>query len=51
MPQCAVMGWPGQTGQISLAALSQTVKTKFILGASGFANSLQLLLRNPSAGK
>ena len=28
MPQCAVIGWPGQTGQTSLAALSQTVKTK-----------------------
>jgi hypothetical protein len=28
IPQWAVIGWPGQTGHISLAALSQTVKTK-----------------------
>ena len=27
-PQCAVMGWPGQYGHISPAALSQTVNTK-----------------------
>ena len=27
-PQCALMGWPGQVGQTSAAALSQTVKTK-----------------------
>ena len=27
-PQWAVMGWPGHTGQTSLAASSQTVKTK-----------------------
>src|SRR5882762_2233529 len=47
-PQWAVMGWPGHTGQISLAALSQTVKTKFICGAPGFANSSQLLLRKSS---
>src|SRR5258708_34087771 len=44
------MGCPGHTGQISPAALSQTVKTKFICGAPGFANSSQLLLRNPSVG-
>ena len=30
MPQCAVIGWPGQTGQVSPAASSQTVKTKSI---------------------
>jgi hypothetical protein len=38
-PQWAVKGRPGQTGQISLAALSQTVKTKWRWGAPGFANS------------
>ncbi len=27
-PQCAVIGWPGQNGHTSLAALSQTVNTK-----------------------
>ena len=47
-PQCAVMGCPGQSGQISLAALSQTVKTKCIAGAPGRANSSQLLLRRPA---
>jgi hypothetical protein len=38
---------PGQTGQTSFAALSQTVKTKSSLGESGFANSSQGLLRAP----
>ena len=47
-PQCAVIGWPGHNGQTSFAALSQTVKTKSIFGASGFANSSQLLLRKPA---
>src|SRR5260221_94438 len=42
------MGCPGHRGQISFAALSQTVKTKSIRGASAFANSSQLLLRRPS---
>jgi hypothetical protein len=28
IPQCAVIGFPGQTGQTSPAALSQTVKIK-----------------------
>ena len=45
MPQCAVIGWPGQTGHASAAASSQTVKTKSSLGASGRANSVQLLER------
>ena len=49
-PQCAVTGWPGQIGQTSFAALSQTVNTKSILGASGKANSSQDLLRRPSTG-
>ena len=49
-PQWAVMGWPGQMGQTSLAALSQTVKMKSICGASGSANSSQDLLRRPSVG-
>jgi hypothetical protein len=46
--QCAVIGWPGHTGQVSFAAESQSVNTKSILGAPGAANSSQLLLRNPS---
>src|ERR1700722_7483607 len=51
MPQCAVIGWPGHTGHTSFAALSQTVKTKSSLGASRLANSSQLLLRRPVAGR
>src|SRR6202051_1191392 len=50
-PQWAVMGWPGHTGQTSLAALSQTVKTKSSFGASGRENSSQPLLRRPLVGK
>lgn len=50
-PQCAVTGRPGQMGHGSLAALSHSVKTKSILGASGPANSSQLLLRRPVSGK
>ena len=42
---------PGQTGQTSPAALSQTVKMKSSRGAPGVANSSQLLLRRPSVGK
>ena len=38
---------PGHTGQTSLAALSQAVKTKFITGASGLANAPHDLLRRP----
>ena len=45
MPQCAVMGWPGQMGQTSCAALSQTVKTKWSGGESGLENSSYDLLR------
>jgi len=48
MPQWAVIGWPGQTGQASPAAPSQTVNTKSIAGAPGPANSSQLFERNPS---
>ena len=50
MPQCAVIGWPGQIGQDSPAALSQTVKTKSITGASARANSSQLFKRKSSVG-
>ena len=50
MPQCAVIGWPGHTGQDSPAALSQTVKTKSITGASLRANSSQLFERKSSVG-
>ena len=45
IPQCAVIGWPGHTGQTSCAAVSHTVNTKSSGGASGVANSSQLLLR------
>ncbi len=45
MPQCAVTGWPGQTGQVSAAAESQTVNTKSIEGAPGAENSSQPLDR------
>jgi hypothetical protein len=34
IPQCAVIGWPGQIGQVSPAALSQTVNTKSMKGAT-----------------
>jgi hypothetical protein len=43
-----VIGCPGHTGQTSFAALSQTVKTKFITGAFGVVNSSHDLLRNPA---
>ena len=43
----SLIGWPGQMGHVSLAASSQSVKTKSILGAFGTANSSQLLLRRP----
>ena len=45
-----VTGWPGQYGQASPAALSQTVNTKSITGASGPANSSQDFERSPSMG-
>ena len=48
MPQCAVIGCPGQTGHVSPAALSQTVKTNSMRGAPTAAKSSQLWLRNPS---
>src|SRR5260370_37909111 len=48
MPQWAVIGWPGQTGQVSRAASSQRVKTKSITGAFGPENSSQLFERKPS---
>ena len=51
MPQCAVIGWPGHTGQVSAAASSQTVKTKSSFGASGLASSFQLLERKPLTSK
>src|SRR3984885_5182477 len=38
-------------GQTSFAALSHTVKTKFISGALGLENSSQLLLRAFSVGR
>jgi len=46
-PRCAVTGRPGQIGQTSLAALSQTVKTKSRAGAPARSNSLQLFDRSP----
>src|SRR3546814_2240967 len=51
MPQCAVIGWPIHTGQVSPAALSQTVKIKSNCGASGAANSSQLFERMPAMSK
>ena len=50
MPQCAVIGLPGQIGQTSPAAWSQTVNTKSIFGAPGLANSSQHFERSLSAG-
>ena len=43
-----IAGWPGQKGQTSPAALSHTVMTKSMCGASAVANSSQVLLRRPS---
>src|ERR1700692_1787336 len=51
MAQCAVIGCPSHTGQVSLAALSQTVITKSSFGESGRENSSHALLRKPLAGK
>src|SRR5262249_1304030 len=51
MPQCAVIGWPGHTGQISPAALSQTVKAKSSGGAPGFANSFHDFERKPDVSE
>ena len=39
--------WPGQIGQVSFAASSQTVNTKSSLGAPGAANSSQDFERKP----
>src|SRR5581483_2433462 len=50
-PQCAVIGCPGQNGQVSPAALSQTVKTKSSGVAPGPLNLFQLLERNPPTSK
>src|SRR5258706_6753116 len=49
MPQWALIGRPGQTGQVSLAALPQTVNTKSRRGAPAPESSFQLLLRKPSS--
>ncbi len=43
-PQCTLTGLPGQYGHRSAAALSHTVITIRIWGASAFENSFQLLL-------
>jgi hypothetical protein len=47
IPQCAVMGWPGQTGHVSAAALSQTVNTKSNFGSPFLANSSHDFQRKP----
>ena len=47
MPQCAVIGWPGHTGQASAAALSQTVNTKSNSGSPGLVNSSHDFERKP----
>ena len=44
-PQWAVIGCPGQTGQVSAAASSQSVKAKSSFGALGPVNSVQLFER------
>ena len=41
------VGLPGQTGQVSFAALSQTVMTMRICGAPGRANSLSGIIPSP----
>ena len=48
IPQCAVIGCPGQNGHCSRAALSHTVNTKSSFGAPGPENSSQDLLRKPA---
>src|SRR5262249_35959637 len=50
-PQCAVIGWPGQNGHVSPAALSQTVNTKSSGVAPGPLNSCQLFERKPLTSK
>jgi hypothetical protein len=41
------MGWPGHTGHVSAAALSQTVNTKSNSGAFGAVNSSHDFERKP----
>src|SRR6202011_6322732 len=48
MPQCAVIGCPGQAGQGSPAASSQSVNAKSNCGAPGVVNSFQFFERKPS---
>src|SRR4029079_2093712 len=50
-PQWAVIGWPGQMGQGSLGASSQTVNTKSSFGASGVVNSSQDFERSLETSK
>src|SRR5262249_1483739 len=50
-PQWAVIGWPGQKGEASPAALPQTVKTKFKGVAPGPLNSRQLFERTALTSK
>ncbi len=45
IPQCAVIGCPGHTGQDSFAILSHTVNMKSNLGAFSLVNSSQLFER------
>jgi hypothetical protein len=51
MPQGAVTGVPGQTGQASPAAPSQTVNTKSIAAAPGATNSSKDFERRPCVSK
>src|SRR3546814_7190033 len=51
IPQCALIGLPGQIGHVSPAALSQTVKMKSKVGAPGCENSSQLFERRPVVSK
>ena len=50
MPQCAVIGWPGQTGQALAGGVVADGEDEIDCGASGSANSLQLFERKPSVG-
>lgn len=50
MPQCTRSGCPGQIGQASPAALSQTVTMRSMSGAGKPENSSQVFERKPSAG-
>jgi hypothetical protein len=51
MPQGAVVGWPGHTGQTSFAARSQTVKMKSIRGSAWPGELVPTLAAKASRGE